>query len=72
VLIDPENINRPYLFFEIGAAVGMGKKVIPIVPENFDVSKVPFPLRLKKFLIKRSPQATAEELAVETGALQAA
>jgi len=71
VLISKESVTQPNLLFEMGAAIGMGKKVIPIVPQNFDLSQLP-PLRLKKVLIKRSPQATAEELAAETGALQAA
>jgi MTH538 TIR-like domain (DUF1863). len=62
LLIDSTNINRPNLFFEIGAALGMNKKIIPIVPEGFEAHKLPLSLQRIKFLVQKSPEETAKEL----------
>jgi len=69
-LISPESVHRPNLFFELGAALGMGKRIVAIVPEDFDVSQLPQSLRLRRTLRKHSPQATAEELVSETADLR--
>jgi hypothetical protein len=65
LLISPENINRPNLFFELGAALGMNKTVVPIVPENLDAHSLPLPLQRIKFIVRASPEETARELASE-------
>ena len=61
-LIAPSTLSSPSLFFELGAAIGMGKRVVAIVPEDFDPAQLPLPLRTRRFLIKRTPEATAGEL----------
>jgi len=61
-LIDPDALNRPALFFELGAAIGLGKKVIAVVPKDFDPSKLPQSLRLRRYLFRDSPERTANEL----------
>jgi hypothetical protein len=63
LLIDSENINRPNLFFEIGAALSMNKTIIPIVPKDFEPYKLPLPLQRIKFLVRKAPEETAKELA---------
>ena len=55
--------HAPKLFFELGVAMGMGKRVVPIVPRETDTSKLPFDLRSRHYLLKDSPEDTAEELA---------
>ncbi|HBB87073.1 MAG TPA: hypothetical protein DC047_05615 [Blastocatellia bacterium] len=62
-LIDPQTSFRPNLYFELGAAIGMGKRVVPIVPRGLDDSKLPLQLRLRRYLIRESPENTAEQLA---------
>ena len=62
VLIDPDNVKTPSLLFELGAAIGMGKRVVAIVPKDFDPSRLPLPLRTRRFLVKGSPNLTASEL----------
>ncbi len=61
-LLDEESPLRPNLFFELGAAIGMGKRVVPIVPKGVDASVLPLDFRLRRYLIRDSPEQTAEEL----------
>ena len=49
-LIDPSTLSSPSLFFKLGAAIGIGKRVVAIVPEDFDPSQLPLPLRARRFL----------------------
>lgn len=71
LLLDKNNFDSHYLFFEIGAALAIGKKIIVIVPEDMDRAQLPFPLRLRKYLIKQTPRETAEALVAEVRELQA-
>jgi hypothetical protein len=61
-LVERENLLRPNLFFELGAAIGMKKKVVAIVPKDIDPAQLPVELRLRRYLVRNSPQGTAEEL----------
>jgi len=61
-LVDPEYPAKPNLFFELGAAIGMEKKVVSIVPKGLDPKDLPLDVRLRRYLIQDSPEQTAEEL----------
>lgn len=61
-LVERENLQRPNLFFELGAAIGMKKRVVAIVPKDIDPAQLPVELRLRRYLVRDSPQETAEEL----------
>lgn len=61
-LLDAEAPPRPNLFFELGAAIGMGKRVVPIVPKAIDLGTLPLDLRLRRYLVRDTPEQTAEEL----------
>lgn len=61
-LLDAESASSPNLFFEVGAAIGMGKKVVPIVSKGVDPSVLPLDLRLRRYLVRDTPEQTAEEL----------
>jgi hypothetical protein len=68
-LLDSESSSRANLFFELGAAIGMGKRVVSIVPKGMDPSAIPLDIRLRRYLIRNTPELTAEEL---SNTLQAA
>ena len=68
-LLDAESRSRPNLFFELGAAIGMGKRVLAIVPKDVDPRALPLDVRLRPYLIRETPEQTAEEL---SNSLQAA
>jgi len=61
-LLDADAPIKPNLLFELGAAIGMGKRVVPIVPKGIDLGAVPLDLRLRRYLVRETPEQTAEEL----------
>ena len=62
LLIDQDNANSPWLFFEFGAAVAMGKKLLPVILGDVDPSDLPFDLRQLNSLKKPSPDKVAAAL----------
>jgi hypothetical protein len=68
-LFDAESPLKPNLFFEFGAALGMGKKIVTIIPKDLDPKALPFGLRLRRYLVRDTPEHTATEL---SNTLQAA
>lgn len=65
-VVTAQSVNRPNLLFEVGAALGMGKRLVAVVPEDLDLSLLPQPLRTRRFLPQTSPEETASALASET------
>ncbi|MGD0298049.1 MAG: toll/interleukin-1 receptor domain-containing protein [Bryobacteraceae bacterium] len=61
-LLDADSSLSPNLFFELGAAIGMGKRVLAIVPRAVDPSDLPLKMRLWRYLVRDTPELTAEEL----------
>lgn len=63
-LVDGDNVQAPNLFFELGAALGMGKRIVAIVAKDLSPEKLPIELRRRRYLIRDTPEETAEELSV--------
>jgi len=63
-LVDAESPGKPNLFFELGAAIGMGKRFVPIVPKGMDPNALPLDVRLRRYLVRDTPEQTAEELSL--------
>jgi hypothetical protein len=64
-IVTPDSIRRPNFLFEMGAAIGMGKRAVPIVAKDVPASDVPFLLRTRMALLKESPEDTAMRLLAE-------
>jgi len=62
-LLSPESTNNPNVLFELGMAVGLGKRVIPIAKANTDISSIPFNIRNRKLIIAADPRSAAKKLA---------
>ncbi len=58
-----ESLGNSNFFFELGAATAMNKKVVPIVADDVDSSQLPVSISRLRFLKRKSPRDTAEELA---------
>ncbi|MDQ3010646.1 MAG: toll/interleukin-1 receptor domain-containing protein [Acidobacteriota bacterium] len=73
-LIQPEKINSPSFSFELGAAMSLGKILIPVVPPGLKNHLLPSPLRRIQWLERTSPEETARKFAqaVEVLSAQAA
>jgi hypothetical protein len=63
VVIGPEYATRPSSAFELGAAIGGNKKIIPIVTEQAEHLPLPSLLRERKWLNEPSPQAAGKAVA---------
>lgn len=66
VVVNPAEALRPDLFFEVGAAVGMGKRLVPIVPKDYEPSELPYPLRVRQGIPRETPEETAKMLVAAT------
>lgn len=62
-ILSASNAWRPNTLFELGVALGTGKRLIPIVPEDLDSSFIPFELRSRRYLTKGAPAEAAREVA---------
>src|SRR5271170_6267426 len=60
-LLDADSSSKPNLFFELGAALGMGKRVVAMVPKDLDPGVLPLDVRLRRYLIRDTPEQTAQE-----------
>ena len=63
VILTPNSVDNPWMFFEVGAAVADKKRIIPILTQNLDFKNVP-PLLLQfQALREDSPQEAGKKLA---------
>lgn len=63
VLVSPDYLNNPSQAFELGAALGGNKKIIPIVTEPAQNVRLPTSLRELKWLEEASPEAAGKVVA---------
>lgn len=62
-ILSRTNAQRPNVLFELGVALGMGKRLIPIVPVDLESSAIPFGLRRRRYLKRGAPDEAAREVA---------
>jgi hypothetical protein len=61
-LLDGETSSTRVFFFELGAAIAMGKRVVPILARGLDPAVLPPKVRLRPYLVRDTPEQTAEDL----------
>ena len=66
VVVNLADLFRPNLLFEVGAAFGMGKRLVPILPKELESSELPYPLRFRQGTLKETPEETAKKLVAAT------
>ena len=63
VLIWPGDLHRANVNFELGVAVGLGKRVIPVLGPNVTAFRIPFDLAVRRQLLWSSAESVASEVA---------
>jgi hypothetical protein len=61
VVFDRTGPFRPDLWFEFGAAVGLGKRLVPIVPSGMPSSELSYPWRVRQGIPRETPEETAKK-----------
>lgn len=62
-ILSAANARRPDILFELGVALGTGKRWIPIVPDDLDTAVVPYDVRTRRSVTKGAPDEAAREVA---------
>ena len=63
MILSPASVSSSNLSFELGVALGMGKKIIPIVDKGIQISAIPGPIRRIQYLPMDDPEETARDVA---------
>ncbi len=62
LLLDAESRDSPTLFFEFGAAIGLGNQFVAVLPTSVDPADLPLHLRNEQYVFRRSPADTARDV----------
>ncbi len=62
-ILSAANARHPNTLFDLGVALGTGKRLIPIVPADLDTAAIPYELRNRRYLTKGAPAEAAREVA---------
>jgi hypothetical protein len=63
LILTPDSISDPWTLFELGAAIGDHKRIIPIVAKEFDRRNTPPLIGRYQFLEESSPLEAARRVA---------
>jgi hypothetical protein len=63
MVLTPNVLEQPNTLFELGAAVGMGKRIFAFISRDLDRAELPLVIRKREFILLDSPERAAEELA---------
>lgn len=62
-IVDAESVSSPNASFELGVALGGGKRIIAVVDKDVLYSDLPGPIRKRRYLSKEQPEETARDVA---------
>jgi len=62
-VINSGNIDSPNLQFDLGVALGMGKRWIAVVDRDLAEKDLPWPIRSRRYVLRGEPEETAREIA---------
>ena len=62
-IVDPESLTSSNSNFELGVALGAGKRLIAIVDRDVPVKDLPGPIRSRRYRTKERPKETARDVA---------
>lgn len=62
LILSAESLNRPWIFFEVGAAVADSKRIVPVLAGDIDVASLPPLLRQFQAVKETSPRAAAKRV----------
>ena len=63
LILTPTSIASPWTLFELGAAIGDHKRIIPVVANDLDPRDIPEVLRRYQFLTETSPREAGRRVA---------
>ncbi len=67
-LVSATDVDRPWLYWELGASVGLGKKLLIVVLDGLDPVSLPAPARAKKLVRWDNPEGVANQIAMALAA----
>jgi hypothetical protein len=63
LILTPNSIDNPWTLFELGAAIGDNKRIIPVVAREFDWKQAPLVLKRYQAMEAASPQEAGKRVA---------
>ena len=63
MVLTPQSIHSNWIAFELGAALALGKRIIPVVSSEVPPEALPGPIRIRQTLPMDDPQIVAERIA---------
>ncbi len=67
MVLNPDTIQSPWVFFELGAAIAGKKRIIPVLTKDLELSSIPTLLRKYQFLNEPSPSLAGKRVAEVVG-----
>ncbi len=63
VILSPNTIESPWMFFELGAAVAGEKRIIPVLTQDMEWKNIPLPLTRYQYVKAESPTDAGKRVA---------
>lgn len=63
MVLTQDSVQRPWTFFELGAALAGGKRIVPVLSDDVDPADIPAVVRQFQFVREKTPEAAAQRVA---------